>query len=75
MLRNENNRLTPEGNQALHENQRQIQEIYNTWRDKGFSMEEVFYMIATAAHQCVLDESIYGKRRELKKEGCTDNEA
>ena len=63
MLRNESNRLTPEGNQALNDNLRQIQEIYNKWRDEGFSVEEVFYMITTAAHQCVLNESISGKRK------------
>lgn len=63
MLRNESNRLTPEGNQALNDNLRQIQEIYNKWRDKGFSVEEVFYMITTAAHECVLNESLSGKRK------------
>lgn len=63
MLRNENNRLTPEGNQALNENLKQIREIYNKWRDEGFSVEEVFYMITTAAHQCVLNESISGKKK------------
>ena len=65
MLRNENNRLTPEGNQALHKNYRCIQEIYNEWRDKGYSMEEVFYMITTAAHECVLNEALIGKRRKV----------
>lgn len=65
MLRNENNRLTPEGNEALIKNQKQIQEIYNGWRDKGFSVEEVFYMITTAAHECVLNEALTGKRRKV----------
>ena len=65
MLRNENNRLTPEGNQALRENQKQIQEIYNKWRDEGYSIEEVFYMITTAAHDCVLNEALIGKRRKV----------
>lgn len=65
MLRNENNRLTPEGNQALRENQKQIQEIYNKWRDEGYSIEEVFYMITTAAHECVLNEALIGKRRKV----------
>ena len=63
MLRNENNRLTPEGNQALNDNLKQIREIYDKWRDKGFSVEEVFYMITTAAHECVLNESLSGKRK------------
>ena len=65
MLRNENNRLTLEGNEALMKNQKQIQEIYNEWRDKGFSVEEVFYMITTAAHECVLNEALTGKRRQV----------
>lgn len=65
MLRNENNKLTPEGNQALNENLKQVQEIYNKWRDKGFSVEEVFYMITTAAHECVLNESLSGKSRKV----------
>lgn len=63
MLRNENNRLTPEGNQALNDNLKQIREIYDKWRDNGFSVEEVFYMITTAAHECVLNESLSGKRK------------
>ena len=67
MLRNEKNRLTPESNLDLAENQRQIQEIYNQWRDKGYSVEEVYYMISTAAHECVLDEALTGKRRETKQ--------
>lgn len=63
MLRNESNRLTPEGNQALNDNLKQIREIYDKWRYKGFSVEEVFYMITTAAHECVLNESLSGKRK------------
>ena len=63
MLRNPNTkRLTPEGNTDLAENQRQIKEIYNTWRDKGYSMEEVYYMISTAAHECVIHEALVGRR-------------
>lgn len=62
MLRNEKNRFTPESNLDLAENQRQIQEIYNQWRDKGYSVEEVYYMISTAAHKCVLDEAFTGKK-------------
>ena len=53
MLRNENtHRLTIEGNAALIENQKEIQKIYQHWRNKGYSVEEVFYMISTAAHEC-----------------------
>lgn len=66
MLRNEKNRLTPEANTDLIENQRQISKIYNQWRDKGYSIEEVYYMISTAAHECVLDEAISGTRKERK---------
>lgn len=62
-LRNHNHRLTPEGSLDLVENQRQIQQIYNQWRDKGYSIEEVFYMISMAAHECALDEALAGKRR------------
>ena len=63
MLRNPNtHRLTLEGNADLAENQRQINEIYNTWRDKGYSMEEVYYMISTAAHECVMNEALVGRR-------------
>lgn len=65
MLRNQKtNRLTEQGNSDLHKNQQQISAIYNQWRDAGYSMEEVFYMITTAAHECILDESISGRRRE-----------
>lgn len=64
MLRNKNtHRLTARGNADLAENQRKIQEIYNHWREQGYSIEEVYYMISTAAHECVLDESLLGKRR------------
>ena len=62
-LQNEKNRLTPEGNLDLVENQRQIQVIYNQWRDKGYSIEEAYYMISTAAHQCVIDEALFRGRR------------
>lgn len=62
-LRNEKNRLTSEANTDLAENQRQIRVIYNQWRDKGYSIEEVYYMISTAAHQCILEEALLGRRR------------
>ena len=63
MLRNENtHRLTPQGNADLAENQRQIDKIYNMWRDKGYSMEEVYYMISTAAHECVMVEALSGRK-------------
>jgi hypothetical protein len=63
MLRNENTqRLTPQGNADLAENQRQIDKIYNMWRDKGYSMEEVYYMISTAAHECVMSEALIGRK-------------
>ena len=63
MLRNPNTkRLTLEGNADLAENQNQITQIYNKWRDKGYSIEEVYYMISTAAHECVLSEALLGKR-------------
>ena len=63
MLRNPNTkRLTLEGNADLAENQRQIDLIYNAWREKGYSMEEVHYMISTAAHECVMNEALLGRR-------------
>lgn len=63
MLRNKNtHRLTAQGNADLAENQRQINLIYNAWRDKGYSMEEVYYMISTAAHECVMSEALSGRR-------------
>lgn len=63
MLRNPNTKkLTSEGNTDLAENQRQINKIYNTWRDKWYSMEEVYYMISTAAHECVIHEVLVGRR-------------
>lgn len=62
MLRNENtHRLTFQGNADLAENQRQINKIYTAWRDKGYSMEEVYYMISTAAHECVMKEALIGR--------------
>ena len=64
MLRNENtHRLTAEGNADLIENQKEIQKIYQYWRNKGYSIEEVFYMISTAAHQCVLNEALNGGKK------------
>lgn len=64
MLRNETtHRLTEQGNKDLSENQRMIDGVYNYWRDKGYSVEEVFYMITTAAHECVLSESLLGRRK------------
>lgn len=63
MLRNENtHRLTLQGNADLRENQHKIDEIYNYWRDKGYSIEEVCYMISTAAHACATREALAGRR-------------
>lgn len=63
MLRDPNTkRLTLEGNSDLAENQRQIDKIYNMWREKGYSMEEVYYMISTAAHECIMSEALFGRR-------------
>ena len=58
MLRNpETYRYTPEGRQATDEVVWAVQDIYNKHR-KNFSIEEVFYMIVTAAHEMVLDEVV-----------------
>ena len=58
-LRNpETHKLTESGQNDLMDNLSKIQELYDHWRNEGYSMEEVFYMICTAAHTCTLNEAI-----------------
>lgn len=65
MLRNQTtHRLTVEGNQHLAENSKKIREIYRYWRDKGYSIEEVFYIICSAANMCVHEEALRTRRSD-----------
>ena len=60
MLRNPNtNRLTPEGNSACGEAVREVRKLYENLRQQGFNTEEVYYMISTAAHECVMEEALF----------------
>lgn len=57
MLRNPNtHRLTLEGNDACFETVREVRKLYERLR-KHFTAEEVYYMISTAAHECVMEEA------------------
>lgn len=56
MLRDVTKRLTVQGNEDCMEVFRRLQKIYKEYRDKGYSMEEVHWMICSGANQCVLTE-------------------
>ena len=56
------NKLTFEGNKDCIDNLNKIREIYNHWRDKGYSIEETFYLICSAANSLVMEEGVRGKR-------------
>ena len=67
MLRNPDTyRYTNEGRQATDEVVWAVKEIYDKHR-KNFSLEEVFYMITTAAHELILDE-VLTHECEMRKE-------
>lgn len=54
----------------MSEMQRQIQEIYAYWRQRGCSMEKVYCMISTAADQCVTVEAIKQETQRQLNECC-----
>ena len=63
MLRNpDTHRLTHEGNNACGETVREVRKLYDNLRQQGFNTEEVYYMISTAAHECVMDEALFPKK-------------
>lgn len=63
MLRNPNtHRLTPEGNDACSEAVREVRKLYEKLR-KHFNTEEVYYMISTAAHECVMEEALFPSKK------------
>ena len=55
-------KLTSDGNKACIDNVTKVREIYNYWRDEGYSIEETFYLICSAANTLVMDEAIKGRR-------------
>jgi hypothetical protein len=58
MLRNpDTHRLTLEGNDACSATVREVRKLYEVLR-KHFNTEEVYYMISTAAHECVMEEAL-----------------
>jgi hypothetical protein len=62
-LRNpETHRLTPEGNSACGETVRKVRKLYKELR-KSFTPEEVYYIITTAAHECVMEEALFNKEK------------
>lgn len=65
MLRNEKGRLTPAGNQAGHDAVRDLAKIYAKFRQQGWSHEDVYYLLSTAAHVLVLEETQRGDLKHL----------
>ena len=60
-LRNpDTHRLTEEGNFACHKVVNKVREIYEEYR-KDFTPEEVYYMLTTAAHECVIEEALHSR--------------
>lgn len=54
----------------MAEMQRQIQEIYDYWRQRGHSMEKVYCMISAAADKCVKIDAIQQEtQRQLNECG------
>ena len=54
----------------MAEMQRQIQEIYEYWRQRGHSMEKVYCMISAAADKCVTVETIKQETQKQLNEFC-----
>ena len=67
MLRNEKGRLTLAANQAAGEAVRAITPIYNKFREQGWTHEDVYYLLSTAAHELVMDEALSGKLRTTEE--------
>lgn len=65
MLRNEKGRLTPAASQAGHEAVRDLTTIYAKFRQQGWTHEDVYYLLSTAAHSLVLEETLRGDLRHL----------
>lgn len=62
-LRNPNtHRLTEEGNSACAKVVNKVSEIYKDFR-VDFTPEEVYYMITTAAHECVMEEALFPNKK------------
>ena len=68
MLRNKKGRLTPAANQAAGEAVKAITPIYNKFREQGWTHEDVYYLISTAAHELVMDEALSGKLRTTEED-------
>ncbi len=69
MLRNEKKRLTLQGNEDLHNINQKLSPIYAEYRAKGYSIEEVFYMLVSATNSIVLEECVQTLFKEV-----TENE-
>jgi hypothetical protein len=65
MLRNKNGRLTPAANYAAGDAVRTITPIYNKFREQGWTHEDVYYLLSTAAHELVMDEALRGDLRPV----------
>lgn len=55
-------RLTIEGNSACADTIREVRKLYGKLRG-NFTPEEVYYMITTAAHECVMEEALFPSRK------------
>ena len=64
MLRNSSGRLTVEGNHACRDCTIKVKDIYNYYRNEGYSIEETFYMICSAASALVHIEALRGDKNE-----------
>lgn len=62
-------KITFDGNKDCIDNLGKVREIYNFWRDKGYSIEETFYLICSAANSLVMEEGIRGRRAVDDKTG------
>lgn len=55
-LRNDDLILTPEGTAAMNKVDDALRPVWDSLLKQGFTIEEVFYLFSSAAHEFYLDE-------------------
>lgn len=67
-LRNENGKLTVQGNKDIRNMHCELAPIFEKYREAGYSKEEVFYMISSLANQFIMEEALTGHVSKPKLE-------
>ena len=55
-LRHDDLTLTPEGSAAMDEVDNNLRPVWDSLLKQGFTIEEVYYLFSSAAHEFYLDE-------------------